>query len=207
MFKKTEFNQFFPTCVWVHQVDDAEGLNRHLRSEVAKLREQKPPAPDNDAGWQSAADLHTREAFAPLVRYLLAASRGVIEFLSYNYERFDITNCWANINQRDQYLRDHMHPNNYLSGVYYVSVPENSGRIVFRDPRAQAMVFVPAVKERNPFNADEHGLVPEEGDLILFHSWLQHMVEPNRTDRERISIAFNVSLKGRVGIELAGAVL
>ncbi len=206
MFKKTEFNQFFPTCVWVHKVDDAEGLNRHLRSEVAELRAQRPPPAGADSGWQSAADLHTLEAFAPLVRYLLAASRGVFEFLSYDYERLEITNCWANINLRGHSNRDHIHPNNYLSGVYYVSVPEDSGRIVFRDPRAQAMIFVPAVKQRNPFNSDEHGIVPEEGDLILFHAWLAHMVEPNRSDRERISIAFNVTLKGRIGIELAGAV-
>ena len=207
MFRKTEINQFFPTCVWVHKVDDAVELNRHLRNEVTKLRTQFPPRAGAICGWQSPGSLHTSEAFAPLLRYLFAASQGVFEFLSYEYERLDITNCWANVNLRGHSNRDHVHPNNYLSGVYYVTVPEGSGRILFRDPRAQAMIFVPAVKQRSPFNSDEHAITPEEGDLILFHSWLPHMVEPNQSDQERISIAFNVTLKGRVGTELAGTVI
>ena len=41
----------------------------------------------------------------------------------------------------------------------------------------------------------------------LFPSRLQHMVETNRSNEERISIAFNVMLKGPVGVEMARALL
>jgi len=33
---------------------------------------------------------------------------------------------------------------------------------------------------------------PKEGRLVLFPSWLTHRVSVNRTDEERISIAFNL---------------
>ena len=33
-----------------------------------------------------------------------------------------ITGCWANINPPAAYHPTHNHPNNYLSGVYYVAV-------------------------------------------------------------------------------------
>ena len=35
--------------------------------------------------------------------------------------------------------------------------------------------------------------------MILFPSWLQHYVPINETDKNRISIAFNIMLKGKVG--------
>jgi len=31
----------------------------------------------------------------------------------------------------------------------------------------------------------------EEGDLLVFPSWLSHSVDPNRSDRVRISASFN----------------
>ena len=34
---------------------------------------------------------------------------------------------------------------------------------------------------------------PEDNKLILFPSWLEHDVEPSKSDEDRISIAFNVS--------------
>jgi hypothetical protein len=35
--------------------------------------------------------------------------------------------------------------------------------------------------------------------MILFPSWLQHFVPINTSNQDRISIAFNVMLKGTVG--------
>jgi hypothetical protein len=34
---------------------------------------------------------------------------------------------------------------------------------------------------------------PEDGDILLFPSYLLHRVEPNPIDKERINVAFNVS--------------
>ena len=46
-----------------------------------------------------------------------------------------ITGCWANINPPSAYHPTHNHPNNYLSGVYYVAVPETGTHLIFQDPR------------------------------------------------------------------------
>ena len=34
---------------------------------------------------------------------------------------------------------------------------------------------------------------PQEGMIMFFPSWLEHDVEPSKSDEDRISIAFNVS--------------
>jgi uncharacterized protein (TIGR02466 family) len=176
-------------------------MNDQLADELHRLRAaaEKPAAAGR--AWQSAGNLHTLEAFQPFGRYVVAASRGVLEFLKCRYEGCEITNCWANVNRKGQAHRIHSHPNNFLSGVYYVRAPERCGDIVFHDPRQQSIVLLPQVTERTPFNAAKHSITPKEGTLLVFHSWFQHLVEPNESDQERISISFNVMLRGSVGYE------
>ena len=65
--------------------------------------------------------------------------------ISYNLEWS--VQGWANVNRQGDYHNLHNHPHSYLSGTYYVKVPEqptgyrsdlNPGAISFFDPRAQA---------------------------------------------------------------------
>ena len=90
---------------------------------------------------------------------------------------------WATVHS-DCFWHDvHTHPQNLVSGVFYVSVPPGSGKIVFYDPRGKFP----------PFD-DTYDVYPEPGDLIIFPSWLPHLVSASRTtvDNPRVSIAFNI---------------
>lgn len=205
MFDKCEVSQFFPSCVWVHELSDYKAMNASLIEELQRLRDAKAGVTSTWGAWHSRGNLHTLEPFRPFMQVVAAASRGVLDFLKYGYEGFEFTNCWANINGKGQSHQIHTHPNNLLSGVYYVSAPDNCGDIVFHDPRQQAIVLIPQIAERSPFNASKHNIVPREGRLLLFHSWFQHMVEENESEQERISISFNLMLKGSVGRESGAA--
>ena len=206
-FHSSDVLRMFPTFVWRAELrpDICRPLNASIEQGLAEIG---APLADLKHGesWQSDHGLHERHQFRGLVDCINEAIDTVLDYLKAACERAKITGCWANVSAPGADHRAHSHPNNYLSGVYYAQVPSGSGRIVFRDPRPQAMVLVPDARQRNPFNADQHGITPEPGDLILFHSWLTHMVEPNRSKEARISIAFNVTLRGIVGVELAGAV-
>lgn len=205
MFSRCEISQCFPSCVWVHELQDFKDMNDRMVPELQRLRASADRPERPGAAWQSRGDLHRLEAFQPLANCMMAASQGVLDFLKCRYEGFAITNCWANVNGKGQAHRIHSHPNNYLSGVYYVRAPEKCGDIVFHDPRPQSIVLLPQVSERTPFNSSKHRITPEEGRLLVFHSWFQHLVEANESDEERISISFNVMLRGNVGYESGGA--
>jgi Putative 2OG-Fe(II) oxygenase len=91
---------------------------------------------------------------------------------------------WATVHSDCMNHALHTHPDNSVSGVYYVNVPtQGSGRLVFHDVRG----MLP------PFD-NRHIVAPKPGDLVLFPSWLPHQVEASTTaiDNPRISIAFNV---------------
>lgn len=83
-------------------------------------------------------------------------------------------------------------PNNYLSGVYYVQTQPGADTISFEDPRPQINVISPRVSEYVPENAWEMHVGVKEGQLVLFPAWLPHAVARNTSDKERISVSFNI---------------
>ena len=84
------------------------------------------------------------------------------------------------------------------AGVFYVDADESSG-IVFNDPRPQATIIQPFIKNKSVDNANSLKFEAKTNRLILFPSWLQHYVPVNKTSNNRISLAFNLMLKGKVG--------
>ena len=57
-----------------------------------------------------------------------------------------ITGMWAVVNGPGSSNRLHSHPYNNMSGVFYLQVPEDSGALVFHDPRPQSEVLAPPKK-------------------------------------------------------------
>ena len=52
------------------------------------------------------------------------------------------------------------------------------------------------IQQMTDFTAEEIQMRPEEGRLYVFPGWLEHGVEENRSDRDRVSISFNVLAAG-----------
>ncbi len=105
---------------------------------------------------------------------------------------FEITGCWANMNPPDAAHGMHSHPNNFLSGVYYVQTNKGAETINFHDPRSQTEIIKPAVTELIAENTDQVVVKVRNGTILIFPSWLKHSVDANGSDKTRISISFNV---------------
>ena len=111
---------------------------------------------------------------------------------------------WANINRHGDYHDPHNHPHSYLSGTYYVKVPNLDGprtkgrgdqrpnRITFYDPRPS---FNMQAIADDPYIEAEHTVDPVPGLLMLWPAPLIHFVHPNLSDETRVSISFNIVLK------------
>jgi uncharacterized protein (TIGR02466 family) len=210
MFAGTDIVEFFPSCLWFHEIGDCDPLNQKLMNAVKQLQSDghgHGHDRSDGGGWTSRTDLLERDAFMPLSEYLIKASEGVLHYLRFKFDHFYVSECWANLNGAGQVHPRHNHPNSVLSGVYYVSAPEACGDIVFYDPRAQAGILHPAVKESTLQNSHRQVVPPADGLLILFPAWLEHSVEQNKSGKERLSISFNVMLTGEIGYETGRIVL
>ena len=148
--------------------------------------------------WQSKANLHKNSLYNNLTKTIVQYTKNVFDSLYFEYDGFNITDMWSNVLKPGETHRPHTHSNNILSGVFYVEAEQTSG-IIFVDPRPQAGVIQPSVTKQVIENANKIKYDSVTNRMILFPSWLQHYVPVNETKTNRISIAFNVMLKGKVG--------
>ena len=191
MIEKQEVQELFPCPLWVVDLKPAEAavLNALLRTEIEKIISPRPVIPAG-SNWQTPQDLHTRPAFADFVKLVETAARGVARFLQVDQYPMSVTGCWANVNPRGAYHPTHHHPNNYLSGVYYVAVPPPGSRIVFQDPRPS--IIMPKPRQYTRMTANGADAQSKEGRMLIFPAWLKHSVPSNQGDTDRISISFNL---------------
>ncbi len=188
--KSTEM--FFPTLLWrfALEPDVRDLVNKRVMEVLTRL---EPTIANLERGTsrQTDTDLHRVPELAPMVAEFQHAVSLVLEFLDVVYESVRITGCWANVNAPHTSHREHIHPNNYLSAVYYVQADDGANQFTIDDPRPQRHMIKPRVAESTPFNAARFNLSVKPGDLLLFPAWLPHSVDFNRSNRVRISISFN----------------
>ena len=183
----------FPTLVWkillkaeLRDVIDAKVLAtlESLRRDLPTLKPRR--------GWQSEQTLHLRDEFQELISCVNDASQSILRFLRIGQVDLEITACWATVLGKGAPHNAHSHPNNFLSGVYYVRIQPGADTINFHDPRRQTYVIRPPVVELTAENTDQVVVRVANGTLLMFPSYLEHSVDPNMSAGERISISFNI---------------
>ena len=106
-----------------------------------------------------------------------------------------IQEMWSIINKNDDFNVLHTHPNSYLSSAYYVKAPENCGKFEVEHPNSAKKYAFPEVEVRNELNLEVASIEIDEGDLLLFPSYLPHKVGQNQSNDDRIVISFNVDIQ------------
>lgn len=110
-----------------------------------------------------------------------------------------ITLMWATCSEFGQSIHSHTHPNSFLSGVYYPQDIEYPP-IRFYDPLPKTIV--PDFKSPNIYNLRSYIFHPRQGEIFTFPSYLQHETAVNNLEKsDRISISFNIFVKGLLGVE------
>ena len=101
----------------------------------------------------------------------------------------ELINYWSQIHNFNESTNTHNHVNPYslntspnISGVYYINVPENCGKLVFEYPV-------------NQYQTKRYYINPFVGRYVLFPSTLNHFVTKNKSTEKRISISFNFKTK------------
>lgn len=191
--EKTEIVPLFPTYVWCTQLkrEDYQPINEKIKVKLTELMADKPRLQPGEKR-QTEQELHTLDEFQDLNAFIYASVQAILDYLKIIYDDFEITGCWANISATHAPHKAHFHPNNYLSGVYYVQTQEGADTITFLDPRKESRIIAPRTIEDTPQNTDKMHLRVRDGLLIIFPAWLSHSVEPNMSDKERISVSFNI---------------
>lgn len=155
----------------------------------------------NLGGWHSKTDLFLRKEKSlkvlcdEIITFAQQCTLKVnpkIKFENYTQE----ANGWININPPNGMNVPHDHPDWEMSGTYYVKVPQTSvasdGALELLDPRVNS--WLSHIYSGNGLER-KFLVAPKPGMIISFPSYLRHWVRPNRSNSDRISIAWNYRLK------------
>lgn len=176
------------------------------REDIIKLchseREKDPVGASfsNRSGWQSKEILNAdgtywETFFNELISNMLSSACRNELGLKPN-SRIELIRWWANISQKGSYNLIHTHPMCHYSGIFYVKCSENSAPVAFfqkvpdfltNSAREESFLM-----ENNMYQS--YYFQPKEGTLLLFPSSLDHCVEMQEYDEERISISFDINI-------------
>lgn len=92
-------------------------------------------------------------------------------------ENLKLVDIWSHIHKPLESTNTHSHTPTNLSFVYYVKVPSNCGQFI--------------IDLSLSLNGPRIPISPVEGNLLIFPSWLPHMVTKNLSNDTRISISGN----------------
>jgi len=185
----------FSTPIWLRKLTNAAEMNPRLMKDLAELEASNSSmVRSNVGGWHSDTNLHQLEAFKPLRQVIENVSVGCANYLGLDFQKADLVfqGMWANRNGPGDYNTAHVHPNSFLSGCYYVKTQENAGNIEFIDPIGERTMFTYPIKDEVTYLPRRLSYRCHEGLMVLFPSWLTHGVQPNRSQEDRMSIAFNI---------------
>ena len=192
--------ELFPDPIFHYKLENYKQINKELLNYILELqkKDKKGNNRSNRGGWHSpnfdlvnpGPPINFINSFKDFLKHIIEDEIGW-EYIP-NKQR--VVAMWAIINKKNSYNVKHNHQNCYLSSAYYIKKPENSGDITFYDPKESKTYRFPEVEKHTNYSAESVTIKPEEGDLLIFPSYLYHDVGVNLSDEERIVVSFNFDI-------------
>ena len=109
-----------------------------------------------------------------------------------------ITQSWINYTKENQFHHRHAHPNSLVSGIFYISADKKVDSVTFYKGYLDSRIKLDVTKY-NIFSSSSCTFPVETGNILLFRSSLEHGVKNKKGNNIRISLSFNIFIKGTVG--------
>lgn len=195
-------------CAAPEGYDNVAGFNRNLAEfVVAHPSLVADPVRKSTTGGMQTGELNSSEdrvveAFVELVNEAVhktverwqALGFGDHPVMAYASDRWTLR-IWGAVLGAGGYQSPHTHPLGWLSGAYYVQLPQD---MQADDPEAGALEFGRPPEHFHIATEPELRLVaPAEGRLVLFPSYCYHQTLLFAAAGERISVAFDVMPSSR----------
>jgi len=182
----------FPTPIIEVDLEGFDARQKRLALKLGALRDgEKGINRSNRGGWHSPNNLHKviDDDISWLIAECLGSARRHVEYACHHVtiERAVCTSAWAVINGAGDWNAPHIHLPFDWSGVVYVQAEEGDkgGDLVFFNP----FPFYEASQREASVTYKA-----KQGKMILFPSFLTHMVTPYAGQLPRMSVAFNARM-------------
>ena len=174
-----EHYKLFPTHLFVFDEFYKDSV-AEMKKYISDLWNKR----DYDNNWQTkSADLQKKVEFADFAKEIITTNKTILgKVLKYYVEDIVITDMWANVLKPGE-----MHPPHTHAGIF------------FKDPRSEADIIVPRKSVANLDNSNIVSYASTTNRAIIFPAWFQHWVPINHSKKNRISISWNILVRGNYG--------
>ena len=190
LFSVPVYERFFPKFD-EHKV----GILKYLASERGK---DAGVVRSNQRGWHSRSNLHLckNKDVNWLVRRIYRVAGDCIKHNAGKEleEELHMVSAWFNVNEPGTWNAPHTHMPQDWSGVFYIDIEDDTPIKKQAIQDGDLVLFDPLPIGEKSGRPPTVGIKPKSGLMVLFPSYLIHMVAPHSGERERISFAFNFKL-------------
>jgi len=197
---ETKVFDLFPTPLYVTTYD------KDLTTIVKYFDSQEMNEPNGGYGTISKNSyVIDNEVCKPLSDWIMDHFRKfATDVMRYEYEELQFAQSWLTYKNPGQFHRAHTHPNTIIAGVFHYDVQEDDAAICFsKEARSYNRSYIePSLLpdfQNYPHSQEEIYFKPNQGNLIIFPSYLTHGVPPNTTNRVRKALGVNALTKGTLG--------
>ncbi len=197
-FAQARIANLFATPLVTYLLEDMAELNASLRERILGHRSENTGiGKSNRGGWHSqVGELEfCGDAGKLLISHMRALGDEATRRVCLEHGeppsavRWNVY-AWANVNCAGDFNKMHVHPASTWSGTYYIDAGDpvdTAAPLHLFDPcQARAVTFLPHALRDSVF------IHPKPGLMVLFPSYVPHMVFPHEGTGTRISIAFNL---------------
>ncbi len=189
-----QVSAWFPTAIYIAPDIVTDDQNALIVDKITKLAEHVPRGGDawkcNMYNTCGTHDLSKDQDLSFLFDSVQDHIDEYVKLQGSSY-KYSCREAWANVSYTNSYQEYHTHSDRTISAVYYAAIPENSGRIVFESPLEPDMLPIKKIDNYNYWSNTNAHFTPQPKTLLIFRSYLRHMVELNQSNLPRITIAMN----------------
>jgi len=192
-------NYFWPTPIYENWADEISFSV--LESEFLEILEEKKnsfsdPWKDNriQVSDNFKTNLFHQYELENFKLFLDVNVRNFLSLLGEDVKDYLITDCWLTKSTINSYGHIHNHMPADISGVFYIKTNEEDGNIFFENPLQ--ISYSSSLGNKNLFHPS-YSVSPKKGKILLFPGWVNHGINTNKTNSERISVSFNISISTR----------
>ena len=180
----------FPTLIYRYHLEDQDPIKARVE-EYYKQNKLKENTPEQ---WNCNLFTSYGSGAFPIGECLDAFTPTLDEFQteSQSYGNMILTDLWLNVYESQNWQEKHIHSPGQWSGVYYVHFDPNEHKATNFYHPCETLLATAGITQNT--------LVPwvQEGDMIIFPSWLEHAAPMNKSSKLRSTISFNFFIEEEI---------
>ena len=194
--------EFFPITFYTTKYQYRKKTNEWIKNQLVPLIEKdlkKESTINENWDCNSKTSFHLEKNIMNAYKHLYYEKiEEFLEIMNVNKKmlpKYEINSIWYNSYDNLDYQERHDHFPEHFSMIHYLQFDskEHYGTKFF-NPCVPSLQFT----QQQIFNRMNQQFLEfddvEEGDMIFFPSFVQHLVKPNKSHKNRITIALNLKL-------------